>query len=218
MVRRQTSNDLEASSVQIWRIDLDESFGDLATLLSTDENRRADDIKLEVERNRFIRARGALRSILGNYLDLPGSELDFVQGVKGKPTIFQAKTDIEFNLTHCEGMALLAVTKSTPVGIDLERIRTRPSQLKIAKRMFSEAVFCELKKLSPDQLDTAFFKQWTELEARAKCVGEGIFSHERIDDEITTRHFTPQDGWIACVATSGVDISEMELKHFLYKK
>ena len=113
-------------------------------------------------------------------------------------------------------MALLAVAKNIPLGIDLERIHARPSQLKIAQRMFPHAIYQELTELSADQLATSFFRHWTELEARAKCLGDGIFSCEKGRNDITTCHFSPQDGWIACIATKGVDISTLELKHFVY--
>jgi 4'-phosphopantetheinyl transferase len=217
MVTSQTSNDLGNTSVHIWRIDLNGSVGNLSALLSAQEIKRADDKKAEIERSRFIRARGAMRSILGDYLALPGGELEFVLGEKGKPSIDHPDSNLEFNLTHCDEMALLAVSEATPVGIDLERIRTRTAQLKIAKRMFSESVYRELEQLSSDQLAPAFFKHWTELEARAKCVGDGIFSHDSREDEIISRHFSPQDGWIACIATCGISPAPLVLKHFLYE-
>lgn len=213
----QTSNDLKTDSIHIWCIDLDGAVGDLAELLSTEEQKRADAKQRAKERDRFILVRGALRSILGNYLNVSGDELIFNQGEKGKPVIGNPDLNIEFNLTHCDGLALLAVAKTIPVGIDLERIRTRPLQLKVAQRMFPEAICKELKQLPSDQLNLAFYRHWTELEARAKCEGGGIFSVDDLPDEITTHHFTPQEGWVACVAAKRVDPSTQELKYFVHR-
>jgi len=216
MTIEQTSNDQKLDSIHIWCIDMDGPVADLANLLSTVEIERAEAKQRAKERDRFILAHGAMRTILGDYLGLPGGELRFVQGEKGKPRVDHPGLTIEFNLSHCENMALLVVSKTAPVGIDLERIRTRPLQLKVAQRMFPEAICKELEQLPLDQLNEAFFKHWTELEARTKCVGDGIFSAEKTLDKITTHHFSPQDGWIACVAAMGIDLSSQEPKHFVY--
>lgn len=217
MVIKQTLNDLKADCIHIWQIDLNGPVADLAELLSSEELQRAE-AKLQINGPyRSIRARGAMRSILGDYLAVPGAELEFIQGEQGKPSIYQPGSGMEFNLTHCENMALLAVTKATPVGIDLERIRTRPLQLKIAQRMFSEQVFKDLSQLPSNKLDTEFFLHWTELEACAKCLGDSIFSYKKRKNKISTKHFTPQEGWIACIATEGADISSMHLKQFIYR-
>jgi 4'-phosphopantetheinyl transferase len=152
-----------------------------------------------------------MRYILGNYMGIPGNELMFTLGEKGKPAVNQNKSEIEFNLTHCEGVALLAVTKSTPVGIDLEYIRSKPLLLKIAQRTFTDEVYNELKQLQSGKLGAAFFHHWTEFEARTKCVGDGVFSTTNRINGTTTKHFSPQEGWIACVAVRGIDISSMRL-------
>ncbi len=209
---------LHANSIHIWRIDLDGPTHDISSLLSADETKRAEGIKQAQTRDRFIHGRVAMRSILSGYLGVVGDKLTFIQHEKGKPAISPPYSDIEFNLSHCENMALLAVTKQIPIGIDLEFIRPRPSQLKIAQRMFPEPIYKELQKQPSDQFDTAFFRHWTELEARAKCAGDGIFAHDGWQANITSRHFYPQDGWMACVATQGTDISTLELKNFVYRK
>ncbi len=216
MVTIQTSNDLKADRIHIWRIDLDGAIDGLSDLLSADELKRAEAKKQELERYRFIRGRGAMRTILGDYLGVSGGKLEFVLGENGKPSVGHPESNIEFNLSHCEDMALFAVAEAIQVGIDLERIRQRPLQLKIAKRIFPEPIYLELSKLPSDLLDSAFFHHWTELEARVKCFGDGIFSPEKKHYEISTRHFSPQEGWIACIAASGTDSSSFELKHFRY--
>jgi excinuclease UvrABC ATPase subunit len=83
--------------------------------------------------------------------------------------------------------------------------------------MFSEQVFRQLAQLPSDQLDTDFFQHWTELEACAKCIGDGVFSYKERNNKISGKHFTPREGWIACIATEGADASSMQLKHFVYR-
>ncbi len=217
MATEQTSHDLDSISMHIWHIDLDGALGDLVELLSDREIKRAEAKKQAFERNRFILAHGAMRSILGRYMGVSGGELTFSHGDKGKPSIRNPKSDIEFNLSHCDDMALLAVTYKIQVGIDLERIRTRPLQLKIAQRMFPDQIYKRLIQSPSDQFDVEFFRHWTELEARAKCVGHGIFSSSKVWDEITTKHISLHDRWMACVAVRDIEISSLRLRHFPYR-
>jgi len=217
MVIRLIPKEIETGTAHVWRIWLDKPSGSLAELLSSDENKRVERFKQPSDRNRFVRAHGAMRSILGRYLGKSGDILKIVTGAKGKPSLEGPDSAIEFNLTHCEDMALLAVTEGLAVGIDLERIRERPMQLKIAKRLFLDSIYQRLLSLPSDQIDEAFLRHWTELEACAKCAGDGIFSNENERDDIKPLHFNPEHGWIACIAVKGLDASALELRHFLYR-
>lgn len=204
--------------LHIWHIDLDQPSDGLPDLLSPDETERADRFTLEQNRNRFVRARGTMRSILGNRLGLSGALLEFGLGKHGKPFISHPESTIEFNLTHCDSMALLAISESSAVGIDLERISSRPSQLKIAKRMFSESVYAELLTLPAERLGSAFTEYWTEFEARSKLHGAGIFSGKGPQDGVVVTHFLPRQGWIACIATGNQGDAFVELKHFNFER
>jgi 4'-phosphopantetheinyl transferase len=196
----ESQEPLTAVEIEVWCLDLDQPVGALAGLLSPDETERAGRYGRELERNRFVYARGAVRTILGEHLGVPGAQLEFAPGSKGKPSLHHPCPGFEFNLTHCEGMALLALSQDCPVGVDLEYVRSRPAQMKIARRLFTRSVQDELASLPTDQLAAAFTRSWTEYEARAKCLGAGIFSTVTRNEEISTCHFTPQPGWIACVA------------------
>ncbi len=203
--------------LHIWHIDLDQTPGDLTELLSPDETQRAERIIREQDRNRFIRARGAMRTILGNRLGQSGALLEFGLGEHGKPFIQQPESGMEFNLTHSGGMALLAVSETGPVGIDLERINSRPSQLKVAQRLFTAETYQQLSALPADQLAAAFTERWTEFEARAKLHGAGIFSAQVEQDSIQVTYFSPRQGWIACIATRAPAEASVELQHFNFE-
>ncbi|MCP4129249.1 MAG: 4'-phosphopantetheinyl transferase superfamily protein [Gammaproteobacteria bacterium] len=203
--------------LQVWHIDLDRTAGDLTDGLSPDEVSRSQRFIQERDRNRFIRARGAMRTILGNRLGVPAAQLEFGLGEHGKPFIRRPESDIEFNLTHSRGMALLAVSATGPVGIDLECIRSRPSQLKIAQRLFPAGIYQRLSALPANQLAAAFTERWTEFEARAKLHGAGIFSAKVEQEGVRTTHFSPRQGWVACTATVAQNGTSVELRHFNFE-
>jgi len=207
---------MPAGEVQVWSIDLDQTAGDLALLLSVDEADRAEEYTHTRDRNRFILARGAMRSILGQQLGISGAAIRFEQGEHGKPYISELDSVIEFNLTHCQGHGLLAVSGDCAVGIDLERIRPGRSQLKIAQRLFPQSIVDELSALPADQVDAAFYHHWTKFEACTKYHGAGIFHAENTIEELSATHFAPRPGWIACVATCKPAAGDTLLKHFSF--
>lgn len=81
---------LLSDDVHVWCASLEqptERVDRLAQTLSDDEMSRAERFRLERDRRRFIVARGVLRAILGQYLDVEPSRLCFSYGEHGKPSL-----------------------------------------------------------------------------------------------------------------------------------
>ncbi|VAX07366.1 hypothetical protein MNBD_GAMMA26-2639 [hydrothermal vent metagenome] len=192
----------EPQQLHLWQIDLATGSRDLHTLLSTDEQERAQRYLSDQDRNRFIRTRSAVRTILGNYLAVPPQDLEFVYGLHGKPFICFPASVLAFNLSHTGNLALLAVSRETAIGIDLEQLREKPNTLAIANRVFAPPIQEELAGYKGDQLTQAFFHYWTALEARTKALGNGIFSNRcgTRDAALEIQHFSPGEGLIAAIA------------------
>jgi 4'-phosphopantetheinyl transferase len=193
--------DLPNERLHLWRIDLNSPTEELMELLSADEQERAQRLITKRAQTRFIRARGAMRSILGRYLAVPPQSLRFGYGERGKPHLQASSVPVHFNLSHVEGMALLAVADA-PVGIDLEQLRQRRDLPGIAARVFPQQTLRELAELQGDDLIQAFFRHWTHLESCTKCMGSGIFGPAQESDPCFATHFIPRPGWIACVAST----------------
>ncbi len=195
------SLELKPDSIHIWQIDLEQPLDKLEPLLSTDEMVRAERFIRPPLRQRYIAARGAMRHILGRYLRLSGDELRFDYSAQGKPTLQNPGATLQFNLSHCQKMALLALS-TQPIGIDLEQLQQRSNLLQIAERVFPQRVQQELSNLSGEELTQMFLHHWTELESCAKCRGDGIFSSSGEPVSCYTMHLTPAPGWIACIAAA----------------
>jgi 4'-phosphopantetheinyl transferase EntD len=133
--------ELGAADVHVWRADLDlppERLSELTSELAADERERAEPFRLASLPARFLAARGQLRQILGRYLNMPPEQLRFRYGPSGKPVLAgAAERELEFNLSHSDALALVAVTRIGRIGIDVERRRADLDVDEIAERFFS---------------------------------------------------------------------------------
>jgi 4'-phosphopantetheinyl transferase len=155
----------------LWRLQ------QLAKILSPDEQLRANNFYFEKDRWRFIVCRGILRIILGRYLDIEPSQIQFSYGVHSKPALLETSRNsstLQFNLSHSQELALYAFTLSRQVGIDLEYIRPIDDIDSLAKHFFSEQEYTVLRKLPESERQIAFFNCWTRKEAYIKATGQGL--------------------------------------------
>lgn len=63
---------------------------------------------------------------------------------------------LQFNISHTGEMAILAVGKTYPIGVDIERYSARPYE-GIGKNLFSEQEYQELKKAHQSLKPALFF-------------------------------------------------------------
>lgn len=169
---------LHNDEVHIWRIPLvlvEETFAQARRLLAPEECSRADRFHFEKDRVHFIAARSAMRRILGLYTTLPPEKLLFSYSVHGKPDlVVESGADLQFNLSHSHELALLAVTRQRPIGVDIEYIRPNVMGEKIAERFFSKREVEMLNRLPARLQPIAFFNCWTRKEAYIKALGKGL--------------------------------------------
>ncbi len=170
---------LSSDDIQVWCAIIDQPLSriqQLAKLLAADEIARAESFYFEQHRNRFIVARGLLRKILGYYLDIEPSLVQFCYGHRGKPALATTSGagTLQFNVSHSQGLALYAVTLTRPVGIDVEYIRPMPDAEQIASRFFAASENATLRALPASQKEQAFFNCWTRKESYIKACGDGL--------------------------------------------
>lgn len=170
---------LVPGEVHVWRFDLEVSDADVERhlcLLSLDEQARANRFVFKKHRDRYIVARGALRRTLGRYLQTDPAALRFSYASHGKPSLSSEcnPLDLRFNLSHSEGVALLALAISCEVGIDVEQVRADFPYQEIARQCFSAAEYGLLRATEPEFRRAIFFKYWTHKEAFIKATGVGL--------------------------------------------
>jgi 4'-phosphopantetheinyl transferase len=168
--------ELQRDTVHIWRRGLTVESNTLeraTSLLSEEERERASRYRVEPARNAFILTRSTLRTLLGAYLGESPRSIRLRLTKYGKPFL-GAGSNLHFNVSHTEGLALLAFARERRVGIDVERIRSQPDALQLAHRFFSEREQQELESLPADRVAAAFLRCWTRKEAYIKARGEGL--------------------------------------------
>jgi 4'-phosphopantetheinyl transferase len=166
---------LPLHTVHIWFAKLPDFQGSLAEyskLLSPDEIKRAERFRFPIHRERFILARGILRSLLSQYIKILPENIVFEYGKKGKPFLKKNPDDIQFNVSHSDDIALYAVTKKFEIGVDIEKMDLYKND--VAKRFFAADEYEALKALPESEKRDAFYRVWAKKEALMKAVGEGL--------------------------------------------
>lgn len=170
---------LAAGEIHVWAFGLDwtRSVADQAWAgLAEDERRRADAYHFERDRTRFVAARARLRELLAAYAGCAPREIRLMTGPYGKPALAPAGAGagLEFNLSHAQDQALLAVRRGGPVGVDLEQVRADVDAAGIVASHFSQAERAAWAALPEAERRAGFFRGWVRKEAYAKARGEGL--------------------------------------------
>ncbi len=125
----------------------------------------------EKDTHRFIVSRGILRILLGKYLDMHPSGIEFYLEDKLKPRVRHSGEALHFNVSHSGDLVLIAISRS-PVGVDLEYLDEGYAYQQILDKAFNpeELAFIQ-NSVDPMQ---AFYLLWTRKEALLKATGKGI--------------------------------------------
>ncbi|MEM9171125.1 MAG: 4'-phosphopantetheinyl transferase superfamily protein [Pseudomonadota bacterium] len=170
-------------TIIVWRIDLDAPRED-TQCLTTAEQARADRFVTEPLRRRWMASRAALRQALGERLGIDPAAVRIKQDDNRKPYLCSSHcSSLQFNLTHSDAHALIAVCDSASIGIDVEVIKPRKHPDQVAQRSFSDseqrAYFATSSVAVRLEM---FYRIWTRKEAVIKATGEGLTAHlDRFD-------------------------------------
>lgn len=163
--------------VWCWRIFVDRENAALerrlGSLLDDREQGLAARFVHAADRHLYIAAHAGLRLLLAAVLGCRPVGVRLRRGPAGKPMV-EADSDIQFSLSHCRDVALIAFTRGVPVGVDVEHVRPLADWKRIAARYLHPGERMELMALSEEERLTAFFRCWTRKEAVAKALGLGL--------------------------------------------
>jgi len=170
---------LRGDDVHVWRAALEQPSDTVQTLfglLAPDERRRAERFYFQRDFDRFVIARGLLRTILGLYLRIGPEHLRFRYNDFGKPELMKAtgRESLHFNVSHSHNRALFVIAREWEVGVDIEYLRENLASQELAECVFSPYEVGALRSLPDHQQMEGFFNCWTRKEAYIKARGEGF--------------------------------------------
>ena len=157
---------------RVWRVDLDRASADESALTSV-ERARALRFAFERDRRRFVAARSLLRRLLIEEAAVdPRSEFDV--GPHGKPYLPMPGAP-RFNLSHSGRHALIAISETDEIGVDIEEVKPVIDLDALAVRHFTAR---ERSRWPGDDRSGArlgrFLRGWTRKEACLKALGDGL--------------------------------------------
>jgi 4'-phosphopantetheinyl transferase len=235
---------LGPDEVHVWLVllDLPREFVDrLATALSEEERTKASRFRFPLLRSRFIVAHATLRSVLASYCSKPARTIRFATDHYGKPALagpVEAATagsslPVQFNLSHSEDCALVAVTRGRAVGVDVEQVSAEVDSAALAERYLASEERDSLERRPRSERNRLFFRYWVAKESYIKATGVGLsqpldqfvvdFCAGRIIGGLATpdsqrapipwhvQAFNPLPGYVAAVTTEGASNPAMRL-------
>jgi 4'-phosphopantetheinyl transferase len=167
------------NTIHVWLAWLDTAVPDLgsvASMLSPDELQRAERLRSNQDRRRFIVRRAFLRAILARYLGERPEVVSFCYGPHGKPQVLEPhhQRSLHFSLSQSHELALYAVGRDRRIGVDVERLWRIPEIGQLVRQTFSPHEQAVFGSLAPGQREEAFFSGWTRKEAYVKACGKGL--------------------------------------------
>lgn len=170
---------LGTATCDVWRIDLEAlavaGGGDPENSpLDAAERERARRFVFDRHRRWYTAARTALRSIVGGYLGIEPAAVPLELEELGRPRLAMPAAVLDFNLSHTDGLALLAVARGGPLGVDVEQFREMSDTEALAKRFYAGDEIDRVLGSEGLARQRAFFLCWTRKEAVLKSTGVGL--------------------------------------------
>ncbi len=140
-------------------------------LLSEVERVRAMSLQTHADQVRSVATRAALRRLIATKVEASANELRFITNQYGKPYL-QGNFSLDFNVSHAGQYALIAISTTAQVGVDIENYGRQMDVSALA-----EYVFTHIERQSGSLSNGDFIKHWVAKESALKAVGRGISEH-----------------------------------------
>ncbi|MFF8971237.1 4'-phosphopantetheinyl transferase family protein [Streptomyces sp. NPDC014995] len=125
------------------------------------------------ERALYAAAHAALRAVTAACRGLPPGDVAFRRGTFGKPYV-AGDPGLRVSLSHTRGLALVAVSRDGPTGVDVERLVPLRDPSALRRQVLSA---WEAERWPPGRegpLHEGLFTHWTCKEAVLKALGTGL--------------------------------------------
>lgn len=182
------------------------------------ERARADRMTDRVRRQHFTAGRTLLRHRLSCVVEhaVRPASWRMAEGLYGKPSIVPGLPHVHFNISHADGLVMVATSPTAPVGIDLERVTgiqdTSPDLDQLTDR---EQAW--LNQHGEADRWPAFLQLWTAKEAVTKATGLGCsVDFNDIEIDVATGRARCPDGLLDVDDHMDVDLRTVKTSDATY--
>ena len=170
--------DLERE-IHVWTTELDLAPGAIRhfeRLLPPGEMQRIAKFKTPELRSRHTVVKGTLLSLIAQYTGDDAENIELGTTELGKPYLLHDDGDrnLQFNVADSNDLAIYAITKGGPIGVDLEEVIPLPDWQIMADVCMNAFEGEWIFSLPRDRQEMAFLRLWTIKEAYLKAIGTGL--------------------------------------------
>jgi 4'-phosphopantetheinyl transferase len=148
----------------------------MATVLTPEETARGARFARAADRDAFVLTRALVRTRLSLYGPTAPADWRFVTNEHQCPYVaadLAGSPWLSFNVSHADGLVVLAVTRGHRVGVDVENV-SRAVLDAVPERHFAADEVRDLRALPAADQPRVFFDYWTLKEAYIKARGMGL--------------------------------------------
>lgn len=173
---------LGPGEIHLWlafydRIDDEATLAAFRALLDPAERLQQGRFYRADDRRRYLVTRALVRTVLSRYLPVEPVDWVFTANAYGRPAASNdeaREARLSFNLSHTQGVIVLAVARDRALGVDVENVQAREVSTEIADHYFSPAEVAALHRVPLQQRQERFFEYWTFKESYIKARGMGL--------------------------------------------
>jgi 4'-phosphopantetheinyl transferase len=172
---------MNSHEIFIWHIE-PESLQEPAQLsrffewLSPEERAQHGRFRFDKHKHTYLVSHALVRSALSLMTQMEPAKFSFKTNAYGKPFIatpIQHET-LHFNLSHTDGLAAVAISKHTALGIDVENKDRQVLTQSLAEQFFAPEECHAVAQASEHERSTKMLEFWTLKESYIKAVGMGL--------------------------------------------
>jgi 4'-phosphopantetheinyl transferase len=144
--------------------------------LSPEERAQHARFRFDKHRHTYLVSHALLRGALSLTAQVEPAQFAFNTNAYGKPFIVDPAQHqaIHFNLSHTEGLAAVAISRHTALGIDVENRHRQDMTQTLAEHFFAPEECHTVAQCSDEDRTITMLEFWTLKESYIKAVGQGL--------------------------------------------
>ena len=172
---------MDSHEILIWYIE-PESIQDPVQLeqflrwLSPEERAQHGRFRFDKHRHTYLISHALMRGALSLMTDIKPEQFSFTANAYGKPflTTPAQHPTLHFNLSHTEGLAAVALSRQTELGVDVENIHRRDMTQELVEHFFAHEECQAVAQANEHERTIKMLEFWTLKESYIKAVGQGL--------------------------------------------